>query len=217
MAWVTKGAVPESTPAAEIASHPGRLDACQVNGEVPPVSASVWLYALSEVVCGSVVVVTEGTGLIVSANAFGVAAPKLSVTFSVKLTGPAAGGVPLSNPAALTVSHAGRVVPLSAMVSAPVPPLAAMFCEYGRPTVHAGRGDAVVMVGSGFTVTLKDLVMATLTVSRAVTSNGNGVGVETAGAVPLKPPAEASVSQLGRFELVNVMVPMPPVADKGVA
>src|SRR5260370_20841082 len=78
--WATEGAVPESTPAAEIESHPGKPDPCQVNGEVPPVSASDWLYTLSEVVCGSGVVVTACAGLIVSANAFDGAAPNLSVT-----------------------------------------------------------------------------------------------------------------------------------------
>src|SRR5260370_17489258 len=140
--WATEGGVPESTPAAEIESHPGRPDPCQVNGEVPPVSASDWLYTLSEVVCGSDVVVTAGAGLIVSAKAFGVAAPKLSVTLSVKFAGPGAGGVPLGNPAALTVSPLGRVAPLPPIVSFPLPPMAAMFCEYGRFTVHDGRGEA---------------------------------------------------------------------------
>ncbi|MEI9973749.1 MAG: hypothetical protein WDO73_17875 [Ignavibacteriota bacterium] len=39
-------------------------------------------------------------------------------------------------------------------MSVPVPPDTAMVCVYGRPTVHAGSSEAVVTVGSGFTVTL---------------------------------------------------------------
>ena len=95
-----------------------------------------------------------GGGLMVSAKLLAVLAPSVSVTFNVKLTGPAAGGVPLSNPAALIVSQFGNVAPLSAIVSVPVPPAAAMFCEYGRFTVHAGSGDAVEILGIGFTTTV---------------------------------------------------------------
>ncbi len=68
------------------------------------------------------------------------------------------------------------------------------------------------MVGSGLTVTLKVLVLNALTASRAVTSNRYGVALAAAGAVPLKPPAAVRVSQPGRFGLVKVTVPVPPLA-----
>jgi len=65
VAVATDGAVPVNTPAAESESQAGRPVGLHVNPGVPPVSANVWLYAIPEVVAGSVVVVTLGAGLMV--------------------------------------------------------------------------------------------------------------------------------------------------------
>jgi hypothetical protein len=86
-------------------------------------------------------------------------ADTLSVTFNVKLTGPAAGGVPLNTPALVMLSQAGKVEPLSEKVRVPVPPVAAIVWEYSRDTVQDGSGEDVVMVGKGFTVTAYELVV----------------------------------------------------------
>jgi hypothetical protein len=126
VAELAAGAVPDKIPEADKLSHAGRPVDCHVNGVVPPLSANVWLYAIPDVVAGKDVVVTEGGALMVKANVFVAEAEVVSVTRKVKLTGPVAVGVPLSTPALEMVSHEGKVDPLSAKVSAPVPPTAAM-------------------------------------------------------------------------------------------
>jgi hypothetical protein len=82
-----------------------------------------------DVVEASEDVVTEGAALMVTVKDLADDAERESVTFNVKLAVPAAGGVPLSKPPAVTVSHEGSVEPASAMLSAPVPPVAAMDWE----------------------------------------------------------------------------------------
>jgi len=124
VAEVSAGAVPDNVPEVERFSHAGKPVACQVRGVVPPLSANVWLYATPDVVAGKDVVVTAGGGLMVNAKVLVAKAETLSVTRKVKLTGPVAVGVPLSMPALVMVSHEGRVDPLSAKVSEPVPPVA---------------------------------------------------------------------------------------------
>ncbi len=79
---------------------------------MPPLCASVWLYGPPEVAAGSDVVVTAGTALIVKVKVLVAEEESVSVTRSVKLTVPAAGGVPLSTPALVMVSHAGSVRPI---------------------------------------------------------------------------------------------------------
>jgi len=154
VAVVSGGAVPERAPVDDSVSQDGNPVLCQVNGEVPPVSARFWLYTWPDVVDGSEVVVTDGGALTVNVKALVDEAETLSVTFKVKLTGPADGGVPLNSPPPVMVNQEGSVVPLSAKVSVPAPPDAVMVCEYGRLAVHGGSGEAVVMAGSGLTTTV---------------------------------------------------------------
>ena len=104
----TEGAVPERMPEGASTKDPGgRPVPCQRSGGVPPVAERVWLYATPDVVGGSDVVVTEGVGLMVSEKDFVENADRLSVTIKVKVAGTAAGGVPLSKPDGVMVSHAG--------------------------------------------------------------------------------------------------------------
>jgi len=126
VAEVSGGAEPDNVPDVDKFSHAGKPVACHVRGVVPPLSAKVWLYATPDVVAGKDVVVTAGGGLMVNAKVFVKDAETLSVTRKVKLTVPVAVGVPLSMPALVMVSHEGRVDPLSAKVSEPVPPAAAI-------------------------------------------------------------------------------------------
>ena len=78
--------------------------------------------------------------------------------------------------------------------------------------VHDGSGEAVLMVSAGFTVTVKLFVAGAPTVSVAVMLNMYGVGATTVGVVPVSPPAAESESHPGRFELVNPIAPVPPLA-----
>src|ERR1035438_2011371 len=127
----------------------------------------------------------DGPGLMVSENALALVPATLSVTFNVKVKGPAAGGVPVRAPPAEMVSHGGSVVPASANVYGGTPPDAETLWEYGRLTVHGGSGEAVVMVTPGFTVTLNALLTVAVTLSVAVTVKLYGVAATTAGAVPV--------------------------------
>ncbi len=212
VADVSTGAVPVRTPAVDRVSHDGKPALCQVSGVVPPPAASVWLYAIPDVVSGNVEVVTEGVGLMVSENVLVEKLERLSVTCKVKLTVPVAVGVPLSTPPLVMVSHAGNVEPLSAKVSAPVPPEARMVCAYGRLMVQAGRGEAFVIVGSGLTTTEYGLVAEAPSESVAFAEKENVVCVATDGAVPLSKPPALSVSHAGRPVALKAMEPVPPVA-----
>ncbi len=167
---VSAGAVPERTPACDRLNHDGKPVACHVKGVVPPLKANVWLYAMPDVVAGNVVVVTDGVGLMVSANVLR-SGNRETVGNAQRKSSPyrPRSGVPLSTPPVVMVSHAGRVVPLSANVSVPVPPAAAMVCAYERLIVQVGRGDDVVIVNCGFTVTLNCLLPVARTLSVAVT------------------------------------------------
>jgi len=94
--------VPLRTPAEDRPSPAGSVPAVtdQLYGVVPPVAASVWLYAVPTVPAGSEAVVIErdtGAALIVTENAF-VAVPP-PVTWTVKLEVAAVVGVPLRTPA----------------------------------------------------------------------------------------------------------------------
>ena len=78
VAAVTVGAVPESVvPFSE--SHDGKPVAFHVKGAVPPLAASDCEYASADVVAGSDVVVTEGTGLTVRLQVAGKSCPLKSV------------------------------------------------------------------------------------------------------------------------------------------
>ncbi|HUI56417.1 MAG TPA: hypothetical protein VLY04_15690 [Bryobacteraceae bacterium] len=143
----------------------------------------------------------------------GLLAPRLSVTMAVNVYVVAVGGVPLSVPELDKDSQLGRP-PESANCSVPVPPLADRLAEYGLPTVHGGKGELVVMVGSGFTVTGYLPVADAWVVSVAVMKKLYWVGEATIGAAPPNTPAELMVSQLGRPVALQVMAPVPPFALK---
>ena len=84
--------------------------------------------------------------LIVTENAC-VAVPP-PVTWTVKLEVPAAVGVPLSRPAEERLRPAGSVPADTDQVYGVVPPAAASVWLYAVPTVPAGNGDVVVIVGA---------------------------------------------------------------------
>jgi hypothetical protein len=111
----TEGAVPLRVAPFKV-SQAGRFVAENVNPDVPPVSARSWLYGRPDVVGGNEFVVMDGAGLIVSAKVLVATPPRLSVTFRVKLTWLAVGGIPLSTPTELMVSQFGSVAPLSVKV-----------------------------------------------------------------------------------------------------
>src|SRR5438445_9402291 len=74
----TTGAAPDNTGPLSV-SQPGTLLPFQVSGSVPPVAASVCKYCRPEVVAGSEVAVTAGTGLTGSVNDAVPCAPRKSV------------------------------------------------------------------------------------------------------------------------------------------
>src|SRR2546421_72799 len=87
--------------------------------------------------------------------------PRLSVTVTPKLNGPpAAGGVPLSPPPALSDSQAGSAgLPADHVYPAPEPPEAASAFEYGTLASAFGSVEAVVMLGPGVTVSVNGEVL----------------------------------------------------------
>jgi hypothetical protein len=94
---VTAGAVPASVDPFKV-SHDGRLVAFQVNGDVPPLAASDCEYCTPEVVAGSDVVATVGSGLMVRLHVAGKTDPTESVADTLKEFGPATVGVPVMAP-----------------------------------------------------------------------------------------------------------------------
>ena len=129
---------------------------------------------------------------------------------TVKLTEPAVGGVPVSKPAVLSVSHEGSPVAVQPYV--PVPPVAVNCSEYGEPAVAAGSGDVVVMASvvlPGFTGSVKRVLAWLAAVSVTVTVK---LTEPTVGGVPVNNPAALSVSHEGSPVAVQLYVPVPPVA-----
>ena len=103
------GGVPVRAPAALKLSHEGRPVADQAYPPEPPAAENVWLYAAPIVAAGSGEVVVMVSAAFTGRTKGRVSTPPApSVTVAVKLTEPAAGGVPVSKPPALIVSHAGR-------------------------------------------------------------------------------------------------------------
>ena len=187
--------VPLKTPAEDSVNPAGSVPEVtdQLYGGVPPVAASVWLYALPTVPAGSglTVVIDSAAGSTVTANAF-VAVPP-PVTWTVKLEVPAALGVPLKTPAEDSVSPAGSAPEVTDQPYGGVPPVAANVWLYALPTVPAGSGDDVVIdSAAGSTVTANAFVAVPPPLTWTVK-------LETPAAVgvPLKTPAEDSVSPAG--------------------
>jgi len=154
--------------------------------------------------------------LIVSEYACVLFAPVLSVIRMLKgyVTPPGNGGVPLSvDP--FSDSQFGKLggVAASANWNGVVPPPAVSGAVYGWPAVHGMSVDGLI-VGSGFTVTLKFLLALAPLISWACTEKGGYVvGVATLGAVPVRAPVLLSiVSQLGNPWPLHVRAPVPPVA-----
>ena len=93
--------VPLMIPVEPASDSPaGRLPALTVHvrGVVPPVSASVWLYAVPTVPAGRLDVVIDGAAFTTMDNAFVAVAATLSVTFAVKLDVPDVVGEPVMAP-----------------------------------------------------------------------------------------------------------------------
>jgi hypothetical protein len=103
-----------------------------------------------------------------------------SATWTVKVDVPVAVGVPEITPPPLRLTPLGSVPEAKLHVRVPAPPLACRVTEYAAPTVPAVRGEVVVTVGGGVTVTLTDAdfvvsateVAVTVTVRFALTGVG---------------------------------------------
>ena len=133
------------------------------------------------------VIVGFGDGLMVRSNDLVPVALAVSVTRTVKVNVPAAVGVPLSTPPVLSESPPGAAPPtIAQLVYGVVPPVAANVCVYATPTVPAGNGDAVVIVGGPATVKEKTLVATTPALSGTLTVK---LKVPDAVGVPLNTPA----------------------------
>src|ERR1700728_3862955 len=99
----------EMTPLVPPSTRPlGKAPAVTDNtyGGTPPVPASVWLYATPMVPLfnGEFVVMTSGDTFTGSVKGPVAVVPLLSLTVTLKFTGPGPGGFPVNAPAALRVS-----------------------------------------------------------------------------------------------------------------
>src|SRR5437764_938706 len=138
--------VPSAASDRPAGSEPVVVD--HVYPPVPPVAATVWLYAAPTVPLGSDAVVTvNGAGEIVMLSALVAVALELSFTWTVKFDVPAAVGVPLIVPSAASDRPAGSEPVVVDQVYPPDPPLAASVWLYPTPTVPLGS-DAVETVGA---------------------------------------------------------------------
>lgn len=122
-----------------------------------------------------------------------------SVTLAVKVTGLAAGGVPLRAPAALNVSQLGR--PVADQIYPPVPPDAVNVLEYSTPMVAGLSGEVLLIVRTLFTGSVNICIVVLDAESLTVTVNVTGPAL---GGVPLSPPLLARFSQEGRPVALNV-------------
>ena len=201
LAWTVKfetpaaDGVPLKTPAEESVSPAGSApdNTDQPYGVVPPVAANVWLYAVPTVPVGSGddVVIDSAAGSTVTENAFVAVPPPLAWT--VKFETPAADGVPLKTPAEESVSPAGSAPDNTDQPYGVVPPVAANVWLYALPTVPVGSGDDVVIdSAAGSTVTENAFVAVPPPLAWTVKFE-----TPAADGVPLKTPAEESVSPAG--------------------
>ena len=104
--------VPVMAPALPRLNPVGREpeESDQVKPPVPPVAASVWLYAIFTVSAGKLEVVIATAALTTMESALLAVAEALSVTFAVKLDVPDAVGVPVIAPVdELRPSPVGRL------------------------------------------------------------------------------------------------------------
>ena len=188
--------VPLKTPAEESVSPAGSApeNTDQLYGVVPPVAANVWLYAVPTVPAGSGddVVIDSAAGSTVTENAFVAVPPPL--TWTVKLEAPAAVGVPLKTPAEDSVSPAGSAPDNTDQPYGVVPPVAASVWLYGAPhrAAWAAETDVVIDSAAGSTVTENAFVAVPPPLAWTVKFE-----TPAADGVPLKTPAEESVSPAG--------------------
>jgi len=80
-----------------------------VNVPLPPDLLRVLLDATPTRPGPTVVVLTEGAAYVVNVNCFVPVCPWVSETWTVKVEAPIEVGVPVSTPAELSVTHAGKV------------------------------------------------------------------------------------------------------------
>lgn len=120
--------VPVIAPLDVLSDSPaGRLpdEMAHVKGEVPPLRASVWLYAVPTVPFGRLDVVIVSVALTTIESAFDAVAATLSVTFAVKFEVPAVVDVPVIAPVdVLSDRPEGRAPDRIDHVYGVVPPVA---------------------------------------------------------------------------------------------
>jgi len=136
---------------------------------------------------GSDAVVIVKAGLIVSDKSFVMLPFALSVTFTMKLLGPALAGVPEIVPPVDRLKPAGSVPTDTVHVYGGDPPEAASACEYAFPTMPAGS-DAVVIVRAGLIVSDSAFVM--LPPALSVTFTVKLLGPAVPGVPEIVPPAD---------------------------
>jgi hypothetical protein len=152
--------VPLIAPPVDRESPAGRdpEETDQLYGCVPPVAASVLLYAVPTVPAVSglaVEIVGAAAALIVKENDFVDEALFPPVTRTVKVEVPAVVGVPLIAPPVDRERPAGRDPEETDQLYGVVPPLADNVWLYAVPTVPAGSGLAVEIVGACGAETVK--------------------------------------------------------------
>jgi hypothetical protein len=123
--------MPEMAPLVPLSPRPpGKAPAVtdHTYGGTPPVPASVWLYATPMVPLfnGEFVVITSGAAFTGSVKGPVAVVPLLSLTVTLKFTGPGPGGVPIKAPAEVKVNQLGK--PVADQVYPPAPPTAANVC-----------------------------------------------------------------------------------------
>src|SRR4029078_13344531 len=135
-----------------------------VYGAVPPVAADVCEYATVTSPAANAFVVMDGAPPIVIDSALVADAPTLAGTFSVKLKGPAAVGVPVIAPLLAKLNPPGNGPGDNVQLYGCVPPLAAAVCEYPTPTAPPARA-LVVIAGASPIVMASALVAVAPTLS----------------------------------------------------
>jgi hypothetical protein len=194
----------------------------KVYGEVPPLAATVAVYATPALAAGSVAgdSVIVGTAIISVYDklpAYGPAPVLESVAVIVNVSDPPAAGVPLRTPALVSDMPAGS--PLAVNVYGDVPPLAVIVVDvYATPTVPGGSvdGDSVIMGAAMVSVYARLPVYGApvpVLESVAVTVTLN---VPPAVGLPDSTPALVSVRPAGRPVAVNVYGEVPPLAATAV-
>jgi hypothetical protein len=166
--------VPEITPAVLSVSPAGKLpdEIDQLYGEDPPVTCSVWLYAVETVPPGRLVVVTVNCETTTILSVCVAALELVSVTFTVKFAVPAVVGVPEITPAVFNVNPAGRLPDEIVHVYGEVPPVTCSVWLYAVETVPPGRLVVVTVIETttilSACVTALELASVTFTVKFAV-------------------------------------------------